>query len=318
MNKPTFTMLVGLPGCGKSTYTKNKDAVIVSSDTIRKELGYEQGQGTGKVFEIMQKMSKEALLKGENVIFDATNLTRKRRMGIINGLNNVPCTKKCVLFTEPYEECLRRNATRTGFDLVPDDIMYSMLTNFQTPMLCEGFDDIEIIQTVKGRDITEYLEQAKGFDQENHHHDLPLLEHLLGAEQYISDNYNGSENDKVYMLLAAVYHDVGKLVTKKFVDSKGEPSNEAHYYGHENAGAYMFLSADTGISTEESLYISSLINWHMRPYIEMSQSKREFEKNLVGKDFWGKIEFLHAADEYAHGNKKKRKNKTKSKDEIIL
>ncbi len=308
---PTFSMLVGIPGCGKSTYTKDKDAVVVSSDAIRKELGFNQGQGTGEVFEIMQKRSKEALLKGKDVIFDATNLTRKRRMGILNGLNGVPCVKECVLFTEPYEECLRRNAARSGFDLVPEDIMYFMLTQFQTPMLCEGFDSIKQIQTTKGKSVEKYMEESKNFDQENSHHDLSLFEHVITAEKYIYENFDGEESEKIYLQLAALYHDVGKLVTKRFKDSKGNPSEEAHYYGHENAGAYMFLSADTGLLFEDALYVSALINWHMRPYVEMRQDKREFERNLVGEEFWEKIEILHEADEFAQKDNVER-NETES------
>ena len=42
MNKPTFTMMVGLPGSGKSTYAKElaerTNAKICSSDAIREEL----------------------------------------------------------------------------------------------------------------------------------------------------------------------------------------------------------------------------------------------------------------------------------------
>lgn len=300
-----FIMLVGIPGCGKSTYTKDKDAVIVSSDATRKEFGYDQGQETGAVFEIMQKRSREALSKGEDVIFDATNLTRKRRMGILNGLNNVPCTKKCVLFTEPYEECLRRNATRTGFDLVPDDIMYTMLTNFQTPMLCEGFDDIEIVQTVKGKPIDAYIEESKGFDQENHHHELPLYDHIRMAADYIYKSTNQEFASSRMLYDAALYHDIGKLYTKDFKDSHGNVTEEAHYYGHENVGAYLYLTADKSengrrYTKDQELYIASLINWHMRPYIEMSPRKKEYERRLVGEDFWTKIQFLHQADEYAH------------------
>ena len=42
MSKPTFTMMVGLVGSGKSTYAKQlaeeTNAIICSSDAIRKEL----------------------------------------------------------------------------------------------------------------------------------------------------------------------------------------------------------------------------------------------------------------------------------------
>lgn len=118
------------------------------------------------------------------------------------------------------------------------------------------------------------------------------------------------------LAIAAGAHDLGKYYTKTFVDSKGNPSKEAHYYGHENYGAYMFLvGQNRAVSTgdyecaktdkqeqKNNLYISSLINWHMRPHTAWKQSEKARERDitLIGEAMYQDIMFLHEADLSAH------------------
>lgn len=66
MNK--LYMMIGLPASGKSTIakelSKSEDAVIVSSDEIRRELGdiNDQSQNT-KVFEEVEKRLKQNIME---------------------------------------------------------------------------------------------------------------------------------------------------------------------------------------------------------------------------------------------------------------
>ena len=96
--QPIFTMLVGIPGAGKSTWAKkniNTNTRYFSSDEIRKELyGDENFQGDpAEVFSVMQRRTVESLKSGFNVIYDATNVSRKNRRGILHSLpKNI---KKC-------------------------------------------------------------------------------------------------------------------------------------------------------------------------------------------------------------------------------
>lgn len=50
------------------------------------------------------------------------------------------------------------------------------------------------------------------------------------------------------------------------------------------------------------LYISSLINWHMRPHTAWKQSEksRERDKMLIGEEMYNDIMLLHKADLAAH------------------
>ena len=86
--KPNLYIMIGLPGSGKDTIAKQIQAVdrlknvVLSSDNIRMELfGWEDQSKNGRVFEEMNKRCKEYLYKGFNVIYNATNLSKKKTYG---------------------------------------------------------------------------------------------------------------------------------------------------------------------------------------------------------------------------------------------
>lgn len=99
MDKPVFIMLIGNVGSGKSTFAnelieeyKNDSSddkiIYLSSDDIREEiLGSEENQGNNSVvFEEMKKRTIDALKNGMNVVYDATNINKKRRKSLLNQL----------------------------------------------------------------------------------------------------------------------------------------------------------------------------------------------------------------------------------------
>lgn len=108
---PKLEILIGLPGSGKSTYAKeehesNSNSVYLSSDKIREELyGNESIQGNPvEVFTLMQSRAIEALKSGRDVFYDATNLTRKDRAGILCQLQDMSTNRRPLFF--PRMRCV--------------------------------------------------------------------------------------------------------------------------------------------------------------------------------------------------------------------
>lgn len=68
------------------------------------------------------------------------------------------------------------------------------------------------------------------------------------------------------VLVATKYHDMGKLYTQTF-----DEDGVAHYYGHENIGAYMMLVYE--VANQHSLFVNHnigdiafYINYHVLPF----------------------------------------------------
>lgn len=140
MNK-LYTM-IGIPGSGKSTIANQiPNAVVISSDAIRKELyGAEEIQGNGKqVFDLVYKRISEELAKGNDVVFDATNLTPKARKAVFR----FPAEHIAVFVNTSLDDCLKRNAARER--KVPKEIIFKMNDRLIYPRRAEGFKTIIII-----------------------------------------------------------------------------------------------------------------------------------------------------------------------------
>jgi predicted kinase len=311
--KPIFYMVVGLPASGKSTWAEtHKDelnAVVHSSDDLRAELfgdANDQSKNT-EVFEILHKRIKDDLRAGKNVIYDATNLVRKRRIAFLNELKNISCEKVCVLFATPFELCCERNFARER--QVPEGAMARMYKQFETPWYSEGWDDIQIVWAdYKGLsgfefDIMEDLKRYKNLSHDNPHHRLSISDHMIAAYNHYIYNYDEIDD---HLRWACLMHDIGKYDVKAFVNSKGEPCNIAHYYSHNNVSSYKALfylrELCSNWTDKDILYTSLLIDLHMRPHLSWKQSEKAKEKDrrLFGDDIVRDIEILHECDLAAH------------------
>lgn len=300
-----FYMLSGLPGSGKSTYAeklKEEGVIIHSSDNIREELGNVNDQSKNtEVFEILHKRIKNDLQDGKSVAYDATNINRKRRVSFLQELKNIPCNKTCVLVATPFEECLKQNNNRDR--KVPEEVIWNMYKNFNVPCKQEGWDDIilyylnEAWEEYYG-DSSKHINELRSFNQENHHHELTLGDHMKKAGNYILAQNIGEWSDVVY---AAYTHDIGKVDTKEFKNGKGEPTEEAHYFNHHCLGSYksLFFGYPSGVN---KMYVSLLIELHMKPYLEWRQSEKakEKDKTLFGDKVFEDVLILHKADAWAH------------------
>lgn len=111
-------ILIGVPGVGKSTIAnklKNKNTICLSSDDIREEYieNIEDYQKhNAKVFEIMNNKTFELLKEGKNVIYDATNLSRKKRKHLYNQAKKYDTEVIAYCILKPLKTILKQNNQR--------------------------------------------------------------------------------------------------------------------------------------------------------------------------------------------------------------
>lgn len=303
--------MIGLPGSGKSTIAKriaitNKCAVI-STDEIRKEFFGDATvqEHSDKVFSEAKQRIVQCIKENKDVIFDATNISRKRRIQFIKDIKNmsksINILFSAILVAVPYEECISRNEKRDRS--VPNYVIMNMYKKFNIPGSDEGFDEISLdfadSDFSKHYNIDKFLKFADYFDQKNYHHTLSLGKHCRKASELISKN----DNTEKLLKDVALIHDCGKPSTAspKIVNDK--ITNELSYHGHQYTGCYdsIFYLKNAGYSDEECLYGSRLIYWHMRPLLEWKNEKtKEKETALLTPEFLNDLMLLHNADVSAH------------------
>lgn len=306
MDKPVFIMMCGLVASGKSykakELAKDYDATIFSSDDLREELfgDVNNQEHNQEVFTELHRRIKECLRNGKSAIYDACNISYKRRMGFIQELKNIPCEKICVLMATPYEECLRRNAERER--KVPEYAIERMYRSFDVPYWYEGWDDIivEWSKDTQFKGINEWLSSVENFSQDNSHHSLTLGQHCERALDYVFEVADDTDYRCIVLRGAAALHDCGKCFTKTFKNSNGETTVQAHYYGHEHVGSYDSLFYGMLCSP---LDVAIVIRWHMQPYFwERDNNEKLHNKyrKLWGEDLYQDIMKIHEADKVSH------------------
>lgn len=353
MSLPRFYMLVGISGSGKSFIANELKHIyreklkIFSSDAIREELwGDENDQrNPQKVFQLLHKRLKKALKNRYNVVYDATNLSRKRRIAFIKELKRIPCFKSCLIVATPFEKCIENNSKRER--KVPVEVIRRQRESFQCPYFYEGWDSINIMNSIEKNKIQEldfYIDELKNISHDNPHHEYTIGNHMIAAERYCTDKrtiliknfsrylvspltykdpvkiyeFEKKIDDWYWAGVVAKYHDIGKGVTKQFKNMRGEPTEIAHYYNHQNVSAYEIVSRlnfceilKEDVPTDCNDYYNSndcnwlmvavLVNLHMELFFKPHETESwdKFRK-LIGDRLADILIKFHEADLNSH------------------
>lgn len=289
---------MGLPGSGKSTYASDylkdhiENTVWCSSDNIRKVLyGDEAIQGNPQtVFRHLHNKVAEYLNRGYNVVYDATNVTRKCRKGIISLAKSLNAHIHGTVVWASYKECIARDKARDR--QVGVNVINKFIKNWQSPYYDEGFDSLEIVYNTEIDPIkyTHQLEDNMKIPHDNPHHSLGIWEHCQEAGRLMEQEPQANNRLKYIMK----FHDCGKPFTKFFKES--DPTH-AHYYNHNNVGGYLMYGSWAGLEDEYSNNIL-LTSWaicnHMEPFFNS-----KYYNNLP-TDLKDMLDLIHKCDVNAH------------------
>ena len=303
--KPRLTLLCGLSASGKSQHTsivannRNSECIILSTDAIRANIcGSVEDQSKNKeVFQTFHSLIAKYLKNGIDVFAEATNITMKSRRAILNIIKEIDCEKVCVVIVKPIDECKRDNVGREH--PVSEYVIDKQARKFQIPFREEGWDKIEFIDHIEDKqgcvaeiESTWVPEVYNDFDQKNPYHMESLGKHMTDAYDFSKKIHNDYS-----VLVATKYHDMGKLYTQTF-----DEDGVAHYYGHENIGAYMMLVYE--IANQHSLFVNHnigdiafYINYHMLPFQwkPISECDNKWIK-IMGHKKYENLWSLHIAD----------------------
>lgn len=144
-NLPTVTLMVGLPGSGKSYYMKHYNEIVLSRDAIVEELAPDmtyteafRNVDQKEVDRIFEVRLNYVVQKRTSFTIDKTNLTRKSRNKITNRLKGKYNIKNVVMLTS-FETILDRNIDREMYGKrIPDDVIDRFAKMYTLPQADEG------------------------------------------------------------------------------------------------------------------------------------------------------------------------------------
>lgn len=159
MTRPLCTVMVGLPGLGKSTIIHSmvdENTWIYSTDMYIEAVAEDNGITYNEAFESnidaatkfnQQKLETMIGLQ-KDIIWDQTNLGRGKRRKIINRMKQAGYDVECAYIKAPeatqiddQKEWARRLKNREG-KTIPAHVISNMIESLVEPIIDEGFGQI--------------------------------------------------------------------------------------------------------------------------------------------------------------------------------
>lgn len=324
-NKMTNTLfiMVGIPASGKTSMASmialENDSVMFSSDDIRKrnDLGNSKEDNV-KTFELMNKLTKESLKMGKSVVYDATNLSRKKRKNLIKEVKKYVTNIEAVLMDVSIKDALYLNENRDTH--VPHEVLVRMYKNLQLPLVSEGYEMISIhstrtsqtedlgtkekyeslLLTAENHDelmgtlalnISEF-EDIYNLPQDSKYHTFSVSRHtynmytqlvnfLAQVNQMTMDErgyFVYSKEDSMALRWSVLLHDIGKAYCKSFENHRGEEKLYANFIGHENVSAMMAINILLRIGYDEEFV------YRVAEYISLHMVAKKYEITYETED----------------------------------
>ena len=165
MYKPTLYILCGVPGCGKSTWVREKMKenvnpiepkwAYVSRDEVRFSMIKEEDDYFAKEKQVFGEYVRRICesLKDTyvvNTIADATHLNKISRDKLINTIYRMYPELEfdivMVYFDIPIEVCIFRNNKRSGRARVPENVIKNMYATLEFPKCRKNLIRVEIVR----------------------------------------------------------------------------------------------------------------------------------------------------------------------------
>ena len=156
MPNKTFTMLIGAPGTGKSTWAaRQKNTKVFSTDAILEEWGARDGLSYNQAFarydfrkvtRAMEARIQQAFAKGQNVTWDQTNMSVKSRAKKLAMVPN-DYQKVAVIFIVPEVEIKKRLKARE--EETGKVINFGILKSFQNKYERPTEDEFDLIMEIR-------------------------------------------------------------------------------------------------------------------------------------------------------------------------
>lgn len=165
MTQPICTVMVGLPGLGKSTLVDSNrkvydrismDIFIYSTDNYIEDAAKQFGITYDQAFddnikgaaESMDVLLDSAIKERKDIIWDQTNLGVGKRRKIINRMKQAGYQLRCECILPPdndydggKEDWVQRLANRPG-KTISQNLLTNMIESYVQPNIAEGFDMI--------------------------------------------------------------------------------------------------------------------------------------------------------------------------------
>ena len=171
----TLLLMRGAPASGKSQWIRdnNLEAYTLEADHFRMllrspSLGesgwYISQEDNGPAWELLLDCLEKRMSNGDFIVLDATHTTSKAVNAYKELLNKYKYT---VYYYEPdtsLEECLARNATRTDYKRVPEQViqrMHKMIKTTTLPKFCRKINSIDEINNYFTVNLTNRYERVR-------------------------------------------------------------------------------------------------------------------------------------------------------------